>query len=217
MSSFWSVLYQRFTVSRSAGASLRRYNESALANEMCELMSIWRVYIEEASCIFIRTPKYSKGVLIGDGKGGKAPFVRGDPRLRGIPFPTRRPTLKEVQGVHTKLAAIYVSVARREELPSQDGGGKRHKKDVGVGKGEEPQKEVCPMDKNRTSLNEDQDIPNNDLTTTDFTTEADLDTDDLDTADLNTADLDMNAPTKSKRKKKGKKPAETAPQAVQGQ
>ena len=191
--------------SRSAGASLRRYNESALAGEIRDLMSSWQSYIDEASCVFIRTPKYSKGVLIGDGgKAGKAPFVRGDPRLREIPFPTRRPTLKEVEAVHSKLAAIYVGVARREELSSQDID-RRGVKNVGAGKGEEPQKGVCPTDKNRTSNNgdRDQDIPNNDLPTANVnavhpdTTEA----------DLNAAGLETNAPTTNKRKKKAKKPA----------
>ncbi len=195
---------------RSAGASLRRYNESMLTNEVRELVSGWRAYVDEASCIFIRTPKYSKGVLIGDGKGGKAPFVRGDPRLREIPFPTRRPTLKEVQVIHTKLAAIYVGVARRDESLSRDSReGKRHKKDMGVGQGEEPQKEVCPADKNRTSFNEEQDSPNNELNTN----VADADTTE---ADPDTADDDTNAPAQSKRKKKGKKPAERA-LAVQGE
>ena len=38
------------------------------------------------------------------------PFSKDDPRLRNIPFATRRPTLKEVQNAHSKLAAIYVNV-----------------------------------------------------------------------------------------------------------
>lgn len=39
--------------------------------------------------------------------GGKNPFFdRSDPRLRSIPFPTRRATLKEVQGVWLQLATI---------------------------------------------------------------------------------------------------------------
>ena len=99
---------------RSAGASLRRYNEAALVTEIRELISSWSSHVEEASAIFIRTPKYGKGVFIGDGSsssssgsGGNAPFSRSDPRLRNIPFATRRPTVKEVQSVHSKLSAIY--------------------------------------------------------------------------------------------------------------
>ena len=96
---------------RSAGASLRRYNESALVAEIRELIASWSGHVEEASAIFIRTPKYGKGVFIGDGStgsgGGNAPFSRTDPRLRNIPFATRRPTVKEAQNVHSKLATIY--------------------------------------------------------------------------------------------------------------
>ena len=95
---------------RSAGASLRRYNESALMGEIRELISSWSDHVEGATAIFIRTPKYGKGVFIGDGTasgGNGAPFVRTDPRLRSIPFATRRPTVKEVQNVFSKLAAVY--------------------------------------------------------------------------------------------------------------
>ena len=95
---------------RSAGASLRRYNESALVVEIRELISSWSSHVEEATAIFIRTPKYGKGVFIGDGTasgGNGAPFLRTDPRLRSIPFATRRPTVKEVQNVFSKLAAVY--------------------------------------------------------------------------------------------------------------
>lgn len=100
---------------RSAGASLRRYNETALMTEIRDLMTSWSAYTEEASCIFIRVPKHSKGVLIGN-RGDKAPFLRGDPRLRDIPFPTRRPTFKEVQATHTRLATVYVGVVRAEVI-----------------------------------------------------------------------------------------------------
>jgi hypothetical protein len=99
---------------RSAGASLRRYNESALVGEIRELISSWSSHVEGATAIFIRTPKYGRGVFIGDGGatttsggGNGAPFSRTDPRLRSIPFATRRPTVKEVQNVFSKLAAVY--------------------------------------------------------------------------------------------------------------
>lgn len=88
---------------------MRRYNESALVAEIRELISSWSSHVEEATAIFIRTPKYGRGVFIGDGTtgGGNAPFLRTDPRLRSIPFATRRPTVKELQNVFSKLAALY--------------------------------------------------------------------------------------------------------------
>ena len=113
---------------RSAGASLRRHNEAALMTEMRDLMTSWSHYCAEAHCIFIQTPKHNRGLLVGE-KGGKAPFVRGDPRLRHLPFPTRRPTLKEVQAAHTRLASIYVGVAKGE-----GSGGERSSKNESRGR-----------------------------------------------------------------------------------
>jgi len=84
---------------------LRRYNEAALEQEIRDLVASWSGYTEEAAAIFIRTPKYSKGMFMG-GKG--ALFSKDDRRLRPIPFTTRRPTLKEVKSAHGRLAAIYV-------------------------------------------------------------------------------------------------------------
>ena len=103
------LLSEFIVLSRSAGATLRRYNESALVAEIRELISSWSSHVKEATAVFIRTPKYGKGVFIGDDTngGGNAPFSRTDSRLRNIPFATRRPTVKEVQCVFSKLAALY--------------------------------------------------------------------------------------------------------------
>jgi len=92
---------------------LRRYNEAALEREIQGLLASWLQYIDEASAIFIRTPKYSKGVFVG-GKG--ALFSKDDQRLRPIPFATRRPTLKEVKSVHGRLAAIYSGLCPEKKL-----------------------------------------------------------------------------------------------------
>ena len=102
-------LYNRKHVShsrcfRSAGASLRRYNEAALEREMQGLLQSWADHLRESTAIFIRAPKTHMTTFTG----GKTPLVsRDDPRVRGIPFPTRRPTLKEVKRVHSCLASVY--------------------------------------------------------------------------------------------------------------
>lgn len=91
-------------VGRSAGASLRRYNESALEREVQGLLQTWSAHLQEATAIFIRAPKTHMTMFTG----GRTPLVsRDDPRVRGIPFLTRRPTLKEVKRVHTCLASVY--------------------------------------------------------------------------------------------------------------
>ena len=41
--------------------------------------------------------------------GGKAPpLSRRDPRIRGVPFPTRRPTYAELERVYQALASVHV-------------------------------------------------------------------------------------------------------------
>ena len=89
---------------RSAGASLRRYNESALEREVQELLQSWASHLRESTAIFIRAPRTHMTTFTG----GKTPLVsRDDPRVRGIPFSTRRPTFKEVKRVHACLASVY--------------------------------------------------------------------------------------------------------------
>ena len=172
---------------------------------MRELMTSWSGYIDEASCIFIRTPKWSKGILVGD-KGGKAPFVRGDPRLREIPFPTRRPTLKEVTSAHAQLACVYVGVAGGD-FPHSPAG-------RGVGKGSESAggSEMCGEVNVNTSVNADSNTDVNADLNTDVN--ADLNTSvSADTANMADADTSKTT-TKSKQKKKGKKKGTES--AIQG-
>jgi hypothetical protein len=108
--------------------------------EMRDLLTSWSAYVEEASCIFIRVPKHSRGVLVGD-RGAKAPFQRGDPRLKDVPFPTRRPTFKEVQATHARLATIFVGVVK-PETPQPTQGGKGNMSVAHSGKSTGEEKEV---------------------------------------------------------------------------
>ena len=102
-------------VCRSAGASLRRYNEAALELEVQELLASWSAHVKEANAIFIRAPKNHQSIFTG---GRKPPLSKDDPRIRGIPFVTRRPTLKEVKRVHSCLASIYIgSGVKSETVP----------------------------------------------------------------------------------------------------
>lgn len=194
---------------RSAGATLRRYNEAALMAEMRGLMECWSGYIREASCIFLRTPKHTRGVLVGE-RGGGAPFARGDPRLREIPFSTRRPTLKEVAATHARLATVYVGVAAGGSSPGRPtvGEGKAGLGNKGAGLMEkEVEKRVAPPSQQVLEIS-DGALPNNDLHSGD---NADLDTGDP-AADLS-PEGDRNG--RSKRKRKGKKKgAETSSKGI---
>uniref|UniRef100_A0A8D2IL56 Ankyrin repeat and zinc finger peptidyl tRNA hydrolase 1 n=1 Tax=Varanus komodoensis TaxID=61221 RepID=A0A8D2IL56_VARKO len=90
---------------KSAGASLRRYNEFALLKVRRELLASWAGDLQEAECIFVRAPGSNRARFFGSKNG---PLQRDDPRVRGIPFSTRRATFREVQRVHATLSNLQV-------------------------------------------------------------------------------------------------------------
>ncbi|XP_073970573.1 tRNA endonuclease ANKZF1-like isoform X2 [Rhodnius prolixus] len=94
------------THARSAGASLRRYNEQSFAQHIQELMKNWGADIVKCDLIFYRAlGRLNNGLLFS---GTNAPLLKSDPRLRTIPFPTRRATFNEVKRVHSLLATAFV-------------------------------------------------------------------------------------------------------------
>ncbi|XP_051478727.1 ankyrin repeat and zinc finger domain-containing protein 1 isoform X2 [Apus apus] len=90
---------------RSAGASLRRYNEAALLRDIQDLLAAWAQHLNEAQRIFLRAPRHNRVLLFG---GRNPPLTQGDPRICHIPLSTRRATLREVLRVHTVLASLQV-------------------------------------------------------------------------------------------------------------
>ncbi|NWS17369.1 ANKZ1 protein, partial [Pachyramphus minor] len=90
---------------RSAGASLRRYNEAALLKDIQDLLAAWAQHLNEAQRIFLRAPRHNRALLFG---GRNPPLTRGDPRICHIPLSTRRATLREVLRVHSMLASLQV-------------------------------------------------------------------------------------------------------------
>ncbi|XP_030751996.1 ankyrin repeat and zinc finger domain-containing protein 1-like [Sitophilus oryzae] len=101
---------------KSAGASLRRYNEQALVDHVRSIMELWTEEIKNCSLIFYRASgPYNRSVLFG----GKDPILdRNDPRLRTIPFSTGRATFKEVKRVHLELVSgvIYETLDEAASL-----------------------------------------------------------------------------------------------------
>jgi len=73
----------------SAGSALRRYNESALQNEVRALLGSWKTELDACEFIFIRaTGTANRRTLFGyEG----AVLKSNDSRIRGFPFTTRRP------------------------------------------------------------------------------------------------------------------------------
>ena len=96
---------------KSAGASLRRYNEASLAQHVKDIIQTWREYLSECHLIFYRAASSNKKVLFGSVTGSnkdKPILLKNDTRVRSIPFPTRRATFKEVKRVHQLLFTVQL-------------------------------------------------------------------------------------------------------------
>ncbi|XP_019378372.1 PREDICTED: ankyrin repeat and zinc finger domain-containing protein 1, partial [Gavialis gangeticus] len=92
-------------IPRSAGASLRRYNEAALLKDIQELLASWEPHLQGAQRIFLRAPRSARALLLG---GRSPPLPRASPHIHHIPLSTRRATFREVQRVHSALATLQV-------------------------------------------------------------------------------------------------------------
>ncbi|XP_060064926.1 tRNA endonuclease ANKZF1-like [Ylistrum balloti] len=88
---------------KSAGASIRRYNEAALKEEVHELISSWSKELSKCDLIFLRAPSFNKRIFFS---GKTPPLQKKDERIRMIPFATRRPTHNEVRRVHEVLCSV---------------------------------------------------------------------------------------------------------------
>ncbi|XP_051174741.1 ankyrin repeat and zinc finger domain-containing protein 1-like [Leptopilina boulardi] len=100
-----------FGHTKSAGASLRRYNEAAFIQHVQDILESWTTHINNSSLILFRAVgPYNRSVLFG---GKNPPLDKNDPKLRPLPFPTRRATFSEVQRVYDILSTmeIYGSAA----------------------------------------------------------------------------------------------------------
>jgi hypothetical protein len=92
----------------SAGSSIRRYNETALVNEVRELLSSWKSMIDTAELIFVRaTGATNRRTLFGPYEGQV--LRNNDPRNRGFPFSTRRATQKELMRAFVELTRVKQS------------------------------------------------------------------------------------------------------------
>ncbi|KAI5970634.1 hypothetical protein CANMA_000330 [Candida margitis] len=101
----------------SAGSSIRRYNEKALAQEVRELLAQWSDYLSECTEIYIRANgPTNKKVMVGyEG----SPIDANDSRIRKIPFSTQRASLSElkrswVELTHYKIVELPKTEAVNE-------------------------------------------------------------------------------------------------------
>ena len=83
----------------------------------------WKSELASCDLIFHRASSNNSRALFGGRRPGLA---RGDPRLRNIPFPTKRATFKEVKRVQEVLARVEILTKEEvEERRSKGPPGKR--------------------------------------------------------------------------------------------
>ncbi|CAG0884881.1 unnamed protein product [Cyprideis torosa] len=90
---------------KSAGASLRRYNEMSLTQHIQQILASWKDELAACHLVFIRSPTHGRAPFFG---GKNPPLNKTDPRLRKVPIPTRRPTFNEVKRIHEILTSVEV-------------------------------------------------------------------------------------------------------------
>ena len=71
---------------QSAGSGLRRHNEAALERDIRELLSSWKDELAGCDLIFVHAPAANAKAVYSGG------LSASDPRIRRVPFTTRRPT-----------------------------------------------------------------------------------------------------------------------------
>ncbi|GMM34835.1 Vms1 protein [Saccharomycopsis crataegensis] len=99
----------------SAGSSLRRYNEQALANDVREAIKGWAPYLSKCKSIFIKANNVRNFRLIVSGdditdntkKNKEFELYKNDPRIKKFPFTTKRPTIQELR--HAWVALTYLT------------------------------------------------------------------------------------------------------------
>jgi len=97
---------------KSAGASLRRYNELSLMQHIQDITALWEEQLKTCQLVFFRATGSNKNALFS----GKNPILnRNDERLRKIPFPTKRATFNEVKRVQEVLSKVDI-VGKIEDL-----------------------------------------------------------------------------------------------------
>ncbi|XP_040374079.1 ankyrin repeat and zinc finger domain-containing protein 1 isoform X1 [Rosa chinensis] len=107
----------------SAGASLRRHNELALKKDIQELLAAWKPYFDASSCVFVYAPSSNHQLL----SNRETPYFSHQ-KVRNIPIPIRRPTMKEARRIYDQLTQVSYEQEENEaplvtknELPSSSG------------------------------------------------------------------------------------------------
>ncbi|MEQ2206710.1 hypothetical protein XENOCAPTIV_001995 [Xenoophorus captivus] len=108
-------LSSKVVFQNSAGEYLSVYRCMLMGKD---LLVTWTEHLNGASAVFVRAPSYNKTIFFG-GRG--SPLQKNDPRIRSLPFATRRATFREVQRVHEVLSTVQVYGEEHKESSDEEG------------------------------------------------------------------------------------------------
>jgi len=103
---------------KSAGSSMRRQNELALRNEVLKTLAEWRGVLRDAALIFVAASKTDASTIFDEKSG--SPIRADDPRVRRVPFATKRPTFAETRRVVARLAGVNPRVRAVDDGSEKD-------------------------------------------------------------------------------------------------
>ncbi|KAL1305807.1 hypothetical protein AAFC00_003970 [Neodothiora populina] len=99
----------------SAGASIRRYNETALVADVRGLLSEWKDWISTSDLLFVRATGSTNRKTLFENHEGRVLDIK-DTRIRGFPFSTRRATQSELIRSFTELTRVKTTTIDIEAL-----------------------------------------------------------------------------------------------------
>ncbi|CAI5704236.1 unnamed protein product [Peronospora effusa] len=102
---------------KSAGATLRRYNEAALKQDVAMLLIEWKDVLKDAELIFLSSGKTERATFFPEKNAVLQP---DDKRLKRIPFATFRPTFEEVCRVRSDLSSVRFSPLEAATMSTVD-------------------------------------------------------------------------------------------------
>jgi len=141
---------------KSAGASLRRYNEASLAQHVRDIMAAWEESLRGCDLIFYRAAGNNKKLLFAPPASSlkdRPPILeRKDCRVRSVPFPTRRATFAEVKRIHAVLTSFDVHGPKDEFVAELKNARSISSPAKAGGKGNSPRKAHIHRSKSREKV-----------------------------------------------------------------
>lgn len=136
---------------KSAGATLRRYGEQALREDIQALLLCWLPYLQSCVVILTAIPKTMKHYVFSDAL--QTGFSRDDPRIRAIPFMVKKPTFEEIKLVHQKCIRVEFNLKSLIITPrAEDGCPLDVVAEAGVEEEEEGGEEIRPRRAQRAQV-----------------------------------------------------------------